>query len=144
MTAHDAAAHVVCRLQAVMVHLPRTVSIPGTSGIEIRMGPTIVSCPGVVVAVTSITGGAPANNCSSDPVYGIEVTIARDCAREYDDIGRTISIRAASLSVMMSSDADILWTAYEALQPTVSWQINGGLAVTTASFQATMFVLPPC
>jgi hypothetical protein len=102
--------------------------------IERRMGAGVFACAGTGVSITNVSAGAVRPNCEPDPRYTVEVTIARDCAVEFNDDGVSINPRVDATAREISADSGVLWSAFGSFNPSISWQITGGLALTTASF----------
>ena len=113
-----------------------------TTVIQKHMSPGVVAAPGAIVSVTLI-GASPtltAPGCAPTPQYSVEVIIARACAVEFATDGTTIDPEADRIAEMLSDDATLLWALYSTFtNPTLNWQITGGIGITTMSFGTNAF-----
>lgn len=135
-------------LEVIARNAPYELPNP-VEAIQQHMGPPVFACSGTIVSVTNVTpkiteGAAPNLNCTPDAQYAVDVTIARDCAIEFSDDGQTVDAEADRIAQELSRDASILWETYALFQPQISWQITGGLGLTTATFTtaATDYPVP--
>ena len=113
-----------------------------TDVVQKHMSPGVVAAPGSIVSVTNIIPAATLSQpgCAPTPQYAVEVIIARACAVEFATDGTTIDPEADRIAEMLSDDATLLWAVYSGfLNPTLNWQITGGIGITTMSFGTNAF-----
>ena len=138
------AASLACHLDTAAAGMPG-YTLPATyTAIQRRMGTNIFACAGVSVGVTNIQATPVPVNCDPAARYTVEVGIARTCAVEFNKYGQTLNPEADLIAQTMSLDAAALWAAFGTLAPMITFQITGGLGVTTASFSVGEFMVPIC
>jgi hypothetical protein len=115
-----------------------------TPVVQKHMSPGVVAAPGSIVSVTLITSsGLSQPGCAPVPQYTMEVIIARPCAVEFATDGTTIDPEADRIADMLSDDATLLWAVYCGFtNPSLNWQITGGIGITTMSFSTNAFDVP--
>jgi hypothetical protein len=137
------AARLACHLDAVASQNGSGLPATGTA-IQRRMGPNIFACAGVSIGITNVQAAPPRPNCAPDPRYAVDAAIARTCAVEFNSDGQTLNPVADMVAQTMSLDAALLWQSFADLAPLITFQITGGLGITTAVFTAGEFDLPIC
>ncbi len=112
--------------------------------VQKHMGPSVVAVPGSIVSVTLINSSPLSQpNCNPVPQYAMEVVIARPCAVEFATDGTTIDPEADRIADMLSDDATLLWAVYSGFtNPSLNWQITGGIGITTMTFSTNAFDVP--
>lgn len=104
----------------------------------VQFGPAVVSCPSVIVSITSLGN---AINVPAQAPYQ-QVSLVAVIAREYnganeDGSNNVQAITAANTAA--AADGELLWGAAFIMEiapedVSISWTIEGGLIMTTATF----------
>ena len=113
-----------------------------------QVGQQVIGCESLIIAVTGTdaremqTGGL---NCDYSQIATFVVTLARECAIEFNDEGFDDPDEVKRVSEQMDQDGECLWKWALSIDPylekdfNIGFQIMGGLAIT--SLQLTLGVL---
>jgi hypothetical protein len=138
------AARLACHLDTVAAEVAG-YALPATDvAIQRRMGANIFACSGVSVGITTIQAAPTPPNCDPWAAYAIDVGIARTCSVEFNKYGQTLNQEADAIAQIMSVDSAVLWQAFMNRAPLITFQITGGLGITSATFTAGEFDIPQC
>ena len=113
-----------------------------------QVGSQVVGCESLIVAVTGVDGQAlgPQNlKCDFAQIGTFVITVARDCAIEFDDEGFDDPVEISRISQQIDADGDCLWAWAQNLDPylqkdfSIAFDLTGGIAIT--SLQLTIGIL---
>jgi hypothetical protein len=120
----------------------RGVQVPGTLSTDIRwVGSPVMPCPGVLVSAMGMSpSDATIPGCVTMPQIRVIAQIGRGCQIAFAEDGTTNPQAALGTTLLASDDAEILWEVANALSissPSVSFETNGGMLITSVEFTTT-------